>query len=228
MSRWSVLTSVTLLSILTTACASKVQNGGGSETGFLACAVDTECGADQRCVEKKCVERGRQAALVVATGPVGTCDDPQEFSASMPSWWQAEWTPSLLPIPRPGCGYNYDPTRPDASPPLGVASAVVGKWTAPSDGSYYAYGYSRDMPAVFGNASLCGGYGFPSQYFGGCTVLEPANVPDPPFDPTVIPGGGFKLDVKAGEVVYFSFQFLSPDGGAPPDHGTVIATIRPY
>jgi hypothetical protein len=78
------------------------------------------------------------------------------------------------------------------------------------------------MQAVFaGGASECG-------VSLGCSLLEAQNVPDPPFDSTVIGGGGFNLGVKAGDVLFFSFQFLAEDGGAPPDHGRVIATVRPY
>jgi hypothetical protein len=139
----------------------------------------------------------------------------------MPSWWQAEWTPSLPSLPRPGCGFAWDPGQPDAGPSLGAAPAIVAKWIAPSDGTYWAETYSRDMPAVSSIAPQCGG-------IDACGELEAQDVPDPPFDSSAIHGDGFKLDVKAGEAWFFSFQFFSPDGGAPPDHGRVIATVRPY
>jgi len=220
MNRWSVVSGVIMHVILGSACASKVQNGGGSETGFLACADDTECGAGQTCVEQKCVDQSNRTALVTATGPAGTCDDPQEFSASMPSWWQAEWTPSLPSLPRPGCGFVVHPDW-DAGPAWGTAPAIVAKWIAPSDGTYWAETYSRDMSAVSSITPQCGG-------FDACGMLVPQDVPDPPFDSIAIHGDGDKFDAKAGDVWYFSFQYWSPDGGAPPDQARVIATVRPY
>jgi hypothetical protein len=214
MNRWSVAIGVIAQLVVASACASKANQGGGSETGFLACDVDSDCGTGS-CVEAKCADDEGRNMLAASHEPTGTCDDPLNFSQSMPGWWQAEWTPNMQTETAPTCGF---PNNPEAAP------AVVGRWMAPSGGTYLASGWSRDMNAVFSGALECGA---PKD----CAMLEPQGVPDAPFAPTIVrPGGGFTFEAEAGSIVYFSFQFLDLHGGSPPERGTVIANIttRPW
>lgn len=210
MIRWSVVVgAVVLHSVFASACASRVSNGGGSETGFLACSVDSDCETG-RCVEATCVDDKSRNTLATGEAHAGTCDDPGEFTQSVPAWWQAEWTPSLPSLAFQKCGDQSGPQ---------LAPAIVGKWTAPSAGTYWVEGFSRDMGAVLGYTRTCGAP-------DACEALGPQEVTDPPFDLSRISGFGF--EAKTGETWFFSFQYSNwGDGGPQPDRGSVIVGIEP-
>lgn len=89
MNRWSVVMGLMLHAVVVAACSSKVSPGGGSETGFLTCTTDAECGAGQSCVAAKCVDESGNMGVT----PPGCAD----FSG-LPTTPPVSFEHDLMPI----------------------------------------------------------------------------------------------------------------------------------
>src|SRR5690348_9527251 len=99
MNRWSIVMGVTLHAVIASACASKVNHGGGSETGFLGCAADSECGKGQTCVESKCVDQSGRTSEAGAEakadtgGPTLGCVDVSGLQTEPPVSFEQDIMP---------------------------------------------------------------------------------------------------------------------------------------
>jgi hypothetical protein len=140
----------------------------------------------------------------------GTCLAPALFPVSDDAWWQAAWSPSLPAIGSSSCGSG--------------GPAVVGVWTAPADGEYYARGWS-DFKGIFSGAPECGGR---DQQRVACAWCGPTTLPGPPWDARAHQdfGGGFgTIEAKAGDRWFFWFQYRDENNAPPPDSGIAIANV---
>lgn len=212
MAKWSILPSLAVPLLFVSACGGQAAHGGGSETGFLGCSVDAQCGDGLSCIASRCVSGKSQGLAETTSQPVSACDAAIELPSSDDAWWEAHLIPDLPVLSLPSCG---DANNPPSAP------AVVAKWIASHDGTFYAYAWSKDFKGVFGGATQCGTP-------GGCALLEPVPNPPDPTDATLTQYSGFNFDAKAGEAWYFTFQYLDPQGAPPPDHGTGIGHIGPF
>jgi hypothetical protein len=218
---------------LASGCGGIAETGGGSETGFADCSLDTECNAGESCLEGTCVSD--HASHFIAGELSERVAQPPEDSDSEPAGNEAHSVPVGEPtgtapppdlcadaVPLSGLGVvwvaEWSPTGVDlATPSCGYPDrpshgpALIGRWVAPYSGRFKLIARSPDLfNMVVGGASECGA---PT----GCSWLSM---------PVEESGGGWSSQVEEGEEHFITFQSL--DDPPAPEGGTVIVSISPW